>query len=187
MIQRFSILVLAIIAIGCGGYLFTQMSRPEIQIAPDLELPIISGKSVTSTAYSDIGAPMYQIVAQQLDYFAHRHETEFSDPVVWVYNSAGTDIEWRISSDKATLKNTDTLIMTDNVRMFNLLPDAGIELIKSDDMLLNFTDNTFSSDKRVEITGKGFQNDGTGIIGSFELYQATLLKQVKGRYESFIR
>ncbi|WP_087016672.1 LPS export ABC transporter periplasmic protein LptC [Thaumasiovibrio subtropicus] len=185
MTQRLSIFVLLVIIIVSGSYLFSVYNEPDEQVEPDKELPIFTGNGIASTTFSEAGMPMYRIEAQTLNYYANTNETTFDDPVVWIYQN-GLTVEWRISASRATLTKTHTLQMDGNVRIFNLLPESDVELIKSDDLLLTFTDSKFTSDSEIEVTGKGFQNRGIGIVGSFKDYNATLLNDVKGRYESAI-
>ncbi len=185
MTQRLGIFVLLSIVLAAGGYLFSKLDQPNEQVTPDSELPIFTGNSVSSTTFSESGKPMYRIEADTLDYYSNTSETIFAEPVVWIYQD-DQNVEWRVSANSATLTKSHTLLMEGHVRIFNLLPESGIELIKSDNLFLRFTDSTFSTNSPVEITGSGFQNQGLGIIGSFKDYNATLLEDVKGRYESFI-
>ncbi len=74
--------------------------------------------------------------------------------------------------------------MTGNVRIFNLLPESAVKVIQTESLRLDLISKDFDTPDHVFITGASFQNEGTGMKGNMERSVATLLKNVKGRYEA---
>nr|WP_086938317.1 LPS export ABC transporter periplasmic protein LptC [Thaumasiovibrio occultus] len=183
MIQRLSIILLVGVILFCGGYLMFESSQDQAQVEPNLELPVITGKQIASTTYNQQGALLYTIEAAELNYYANSGDTVFDEPVVELYRD-GKDLEWRLSANVARLDKSQNLLLDGNVRLFNLYPDAGIELIKSDDLGVALVEGTFSTESSVVITGPGYENSGVGLDGDFNNYNARLLNEVKGRYEA---
>ncbi|AJR07397.1 LPS export ABC transporter periplasmic protein LptC [Photobacterium gaetbulicola] len=182
-LQRLLYALLIAICAWTGYYLLEKHWADDVQIAPDAEKPIFTGKSVINTAYNESGQRSYQIDAAHLEHFSQSGNTDFVEPVLWVYKN-GSETEWRISSNEARLDKNHILQMTGNVRIFNLLPESAVRVIQTDTLRLNLVSKDFDTPDHVIITGDAFQNEGTGMKGNMDRNIATLLNNVKGRYEA---
>ncbi|MGF1725793.1 LPS export ABC transporter periplasmic protein LptC [Photobacterium nomapromontoriensis] len=182
-LQRLLCALLLMVCAWTGYYLLDKHWQEEIQVAPDTEKPLFTGSVVANTAFNDQGMRSYQIEANYLEHFSKSGNTDFVEPVLWVYRE-GTETEWRISANTARLDKNQVLQMTGNVRIFNLLPTSAIKVIQTDTLRLDLISKDFDTPDHVIITGDAFVNEGTGMQGNMDRNIATLLKNVKGRYEA---
>ncbi|MGF1700051.1 LPS export ABC transporter periplasmic protein LptC [Photobacterium makurazakiensis] len=182
-LQRLLYVLLIVICAWTGYYLLDKHWQADIQVAPDTEKPIFTGKSVVNTAFNQSGLRSYQIDANYLEHFSSSGNTDFVEPVLWLYRD-GTETEWRISSNTARLDKNHVLQMTGNVRIFNLLPESAVKVIKTENLRIDLVSKDFDTPDHVTITGDAFQNEGLGMKGNMDRSVATLLKNVKGRYEA---
>ncbi|WP_120513418.1 LPS export ABC transporter periplasmic protein LptC [Photobacterium salinisoli] len=182
-LNRLFCVVLVILCAWTGYYLLQKHWQQETLTAPDNEKPIFTGTGVKNTSYNEAGIRSYRIESDTLEYYNLSGNTEFQQPVIWVYKE-GTESEWRISANHATLDKEHILQMSGNVRIFNLLPDSAINAIKTDTLRLDLISKDFDTPDPVTITGSAFQNEGIGMKGNMERSVATLMNNVKGRYEA---
>ncbi|MBY3788455.1 LPS export ABC transporter periplasmic protein LptC [Photobacterium carnosum] len=174
--------LLMIICAWLGYYLLEQYWQQDVQVKPNDEKPMFIGSKVSNTNFDLKGIRQYQIDAEHLEHFNVSGETTFTQPVLWIFRQ-GQDAEWRISANNAKLEQDKILHLQGNVRIFNLLPDSDIQVIKTDNLRLNLVNKDFSTNDHVTINGPVFQNQGDGMKGNMDRNVATLLKNVKGRYE----
>lgn len=181
--KRLVYMLLIVLCAWSGYYLLQKHWQKEEQVALDTEKPIFTGSGVKNTAYTETGIRSYRIESDTLEYYNLSGNTDFRQPVIWVYKD-GVETEWRISANHATLNKEHILQMSGNVRIFNLLPDSAIEAIKTDTLQLDLISKDFETSDPVTITGSAFQNEGIGMKGNMERSVATLMNNVKGRYEA---
>ncbi|PSW04574.1 LPS export ABC transporter periplasmic protein LptC [Photobacterium lipolyticum] len=182
-LKRLLYALLLIICAWTGYYLLEKNWQADIQVEPDTEKPLFTGSMVSNTAFTESGIRSYQIDSDHLEHFSKSGDTNFVKPVLWVYRN-GENTEWRISSNTARLDKNQVLKMTGNVRIFNLLPESAIKVMQTDNLRLDLISKDFDTQDHVVITGSAFQNEGTGMKGNMDRSVATLLKNVKGRYEA---
>ncbi|MEI8611258.1 LPS export ABC transporter periplasmic protein LptC [Enterovibrio sp. Hal110] len=183
MLQRLCIVALLGICSYAGYYLLGQhYLDTETQVTPDAEKPLFTGDDIKSTSYNEQGIRSYTLDSSHIEHYQKLDETHFNEPVLWTF-SDGIAEEWRVSSNFAVLENGRYLVMTGRVRIFNLLPNAHIKVVTTDELTLDLTSRDFWSDKETEITGVGFQTHGQRVKGNFGSHQMELIEQVKSRYE----
>lgn len=182
-LKRLLYALLLMICALTGYYLLEKHWQSDIQIESDTKKPLFTGSVVSNTAFTETGIRSYQIDSDYLEHFGKSGDTDFVNPVLWVYRD-GENTEWRISSKTARLDKYQVLQMTGNVRIFNLLPESAIKVMRTDNLRLNLITKDFDTPDHVVITGTAFQNEGTGMKGNMDRSVATLLKNVKGRYEA---
>ncbi|CZF78361.1 MULTISPECIES: LPS export ABC transporter periplasmic protein LptC [Grimontia] len=183
ILQRLGIVALLAVCGYTGYYLLTQHYwEAEIQVAPDAEKPLFTADNINSTTYNMQGIRTYRIESVHVENYQQLDETHFNEPVLWTYSN-GEEEEWRVSSEFAVLEDTKTLVMTGRVRIFNLLPDAQIKVVTTEELTLDLVTRDFWSDTETEITGVGLQTRGERVKGNFGSHQMELIDQVKSRYE----
>ncbi|MCG3884611.1 LPS export ABC transporter periplasmic protein LptC [Photobacterium leiognathi] len=181
-LKRLLYVLLAVFCAWLGYYQLEQHWQKDEQVKPDDEKPVFIGNDISNTTFDLSGIRSYQIDSDHLEYFEKSGQTDFVKPVLWVFKD-GTNAEWRISANTAMLDNKNILNLHGNVRMFNLLPDSDIQVIKTDNLQLNIETQDFNTQDHVTITGPAFQNQGDGMTGNMKRKVAKLLKNVKSRYE----
>lgn len=182
-LQRLVMLVLLAVCGYTGYYLLTQHYwEDDVQVAPDAEKPLFTAENVNSTTYNAQGLRSYRIESVHIENYQQLDETHFNEPVLWTYSN-GEEEEWRVSAEFAVLEDTQTLVMKGRVRIFNLLPDAQIKVITTEQLTLDLVTRDFWSDTETEITGVGLQTRGERVKGNFGSHQMELIEQVKSRYE----
>lgn len=172
-----------IVCVSTGFYLINDYWQGDVQVKPDDEKPIFTGSIVTSTSHTEAGIRSYQVDSEYLEHFKKSGDTDFVKPVLWLFRE-GTETEWRISSNDATLDQDQILYMKGNVRIFNLLPDSTLKVIQTDNLRIDLVSKDFDTPDHVVMTGDAFINEGDGMTGNMDRSVATLLNNVKGRYES---
>ncbi len=182
-LKRLLYALLLLLCAWTGYYLLEKQWQEDVQVEPDAEKPLFTGNAVVNTSFNESGLRSYQIDSEYLEHFSKSGDTDFVEPVLWVYRD-GTETEWRISSNTARLDKNQVLQMTGNVRIFNLLPESAVKVIQTESLRLDLISKDFDTPDHVFITGASFQNEGTGMKGNMERSVATLLKNVKGRYEA---
>ncbi|WP_150138248.1 LPS export ABC transporter periplasmic protein LptC [Candidatus Enterovibrio escicola] len=165
-----------------GHYLLSQYHlESETKVKLDAEEPLFTADNIKSTRYNEHGMRSYTLNSIHVKHYQKLDETHFHKPTLWTYNDSTVE-EWRIHSDFAVLDSSNYLNMTGHVRIFNLLPNARMAIIKVDKLTLNLTTRDFWSETETEITGVGFQIRGQRAKGNFISHQMELTDQVKSKY-----
>jgi len=79
------LLLVVIIAIS-GYYLMTNKASYDIQVEPNVELPLFTGNDLTNTSYNKQGVRSYVIVSDKLNHYASSGDTVFEKPILRIYN-----------------------------------------------------------------------------------------------------
>ncbi|UJF19586.1 LPS export ABC transporter periplasmic protein LptC [Vibrio sp. SS-MA-C1-2] len=176
-------LCLIIICGFLGYYLAEKHLQPDIQVQPDTEKPTLIGHDITNNSFTLKGLLNYQIKAQKLEYFEAASNTLFQQPEMTLFR-LGTDKEWVLTSDRATLTKEQILILNGNVKIRNLLPDSPLKLMTTDYLVVDLISKDFSSDQPIKFTGVNFSSSGNAIQGNFDRNEAELKDQTRGIYEN---
>lgn len=176
-------LVLIFISCWCVYYLYGK-SEPEIlQVKPDIELPAFSGKDLLNTSYTEGGVRNFDIRSSYLDHFAKSGDTIFEKLELSVFREGHTK-EWRVTADKGVLDDDNVLTLTGNVLAKNLNPEAGLDTITTEKLIIELISKDFNTDEPVALVGPTFISNGNAMVGNFGDNTATLLKQVQSIYET---
>ncbi|MDE1515083.1 MULTISPECIES: LPS export ABC transporter periplasmic protein LptC [Vibrio] len=182
-LPRIVYVLLLFIATWSLYYLLEQNQASKIQVAPNLELPMFSGKNLENISYSEQGIRSYVITSTNLDHYAKSGNTLFKAPILKVYQQ-GTLQEWEITARRGILSKDQVLTLYDDVVANNLLPDSGFDALTTSEMSIQLKSRDFWADKPVKLHGPQFETHGQAMKGNFADHSAELYNQVQGRYET---
>ncbi len=183
ILHRLGMLTLFSICCFTGYYLFDHYyDAVPSQVAPDAEKPLFTADNINTTQYDESGVRSYNLHSSHLEYYNKRDETHFTKPILWTFHQ-GKEKEWQVFSDAAVLRNKHMLFMSGNVKIYNLLPNAQISLITSDELTLDLSSRDFWSDKITEITGERLFSKGERITGNFGSHKVDMVDKVNSIYE----
>jgi lipopolysaccharide export system protein LptC len=182
-LPRVGYLVLLFVISWSAYYLFDKQQSYDIQVEPNTELPMFSGKGLTNTSYTDNGLRSYVITSASLDHYAKSGDTHFQSPVLKVYRE-GSILEWELSADTGVLNKDHILVLSANVNVKNLLPESGFSIMSTDSISIQLENRDFWTDGQVVLVGPQFETVGGAMVGNFADHHATLQEHVQGRYET---
>ncbi len=182
-LSRIGYVILALITACSAYYLYGKHETKAVQVAPNLELPMFSGKKLSNTSYDSKGTRSHQISSSHLDHYAKSGDTIFEDPTLVIYRD-GSTIEWRVTARRAILDDNQVLTLYDKVLMRNLLPGAAFDTMATEKLVIDFANRDFKAEQQVLLVGAQFETKGEAMKGNLELNTATLYNQVQGRYET---
>jgi lipopolysaccharide export system protein LptC len=164
-------------------YVVSKQDDVDIQVSPNMELPMFTGETLVNTTYNAAGIRNYEITSAHLEYFSESGNTVFEQPRLKVYEN-GTIIEWDISAQKGILTKNNVLTLYDNVVAKNLLPEASFEHLSSAKLSIRLDNRDFWTDTLVTLFGPQFETIGQAMEGNFSDRHARLFNKVHGRYEN---
>lgn len=182
MQQSLSNIILLVICCIAGFYLLQNHWQDQQQIAPDSEAPVLSAEKVKTTNFDENGTRNYTLESAFIEYFKQLDETHFEQPILQTYQF-GTNKEWQVKARFAVLEGKKMLVMTGNVEIINLLPDAPIKYINTEKVTLNLTSQDFWSEREATLSGVSFDSRGGWVKGNFGSHQIELIDHVKSKYE----
>ena len=182
-LSRIGYLLLIVIIGASGYYLMTNKTSYDIQVEPDVELPIFTGRNLINTSHDILGVRNYVIISNKLDNYASSGDTIFDKPVLKVYQN-GDIQEWEITAERGVLTKDHVLTLESNVLGKNLLPDSGFNTLSTDIMNIQLDNRDFWADDQVTLVGPQFETVGQAMKGNFADNTAILYKHVQGRYET---
>ncbi|MBF9001690.1 MULTISPECIES: LPS export ABC transporter periplasmic protein LptC [Vibrio] len=183
-ISRIIYVILIFIASWSIYYMMSSESKPDIQVAPNSELPMFTGNQLNNISYNEQGVRSYVIQSTHLEYYAKSGDTIFQSPILKVYQN-GTDQEWQVTAKRAVLSKKQVLTLYDDVVAKNLFKDSGFDKMTTKELSIKLDTRDFWADNPVKLTGPQFENNGQAMKGNFADNSALLYKHVQGRYENF--
>ncbi|NOJ05323.1 LPS export ABC transporter periplasmic protein LptC [Vibrio splendidus] len=180
---RIIYLILIFIASWSTYYLYDKEQTSTIQVAPNLELPAFSGKSLNNISYDESGIRSYQVESTYLEHYSVVGDTHFQNPVLSVFREGHT-IEWQVTADRAIMDENQVVTFYNNVVAKNLLPEASFDTMTTDKMVVELPSRDFYSETPVHMIGTFFETEGQAMKGNFGTNNATLFNSVQGRYET---
>lgn len=184
ILRRLGMLTLLGICCFASYYLFDRYyDTAPSQVTPDAEQPLFTADNINTTQYDEWGVRNYNLHSIHLEYYKKRDETHFSKPILWTFHQ-GKEKEWRVISDVAVLRKKHILTMSGNVKIYNLLSDAQITLITTDELILDLTTRDFWSDEITEIMGERTFSRGERVTGNFGSHQMDMIEKVNSIYEA---
>ncbi|EGU34669.1 LPS export ABC transporter periplasmic protein LptC [Vibrio scophthalmi] len=182
-LSRIGYLLLVVIIAISGYYLMTNKASYDIQVEPNVELPLFTGHDLTNTSYNEQGVRSYVIISTELDNYASSGDTVFDKPILKVYLN-GDIQEWEITAEHGVLTKDHVLTLQSNVLGKNLLPDSGFDTLSTDIMHIQLDNRDFWADNQVTLIGPQFETVGQAMKGNFADNTAILYNHVQGRYET---
>lgn len=182
-LSRILYILLLFIASWSTYYLFDKSQGTTVQVAPNLELPMFSGKNLENISFNSEGIRSHSITSTNLDHYAKSGETIFENPKLSVFRD-GETVEWIITARRAVLDEEQVLTLYDNVSVENLLPGASFKSMSTDELRIELISRNFQANNSVLLIGPQFKTEGQAMKGSFEHNNATLFNHVQGRYET---
>ncbi|WP_162047248.1 LPS export ABC transporter periplasmic protein LptC [Vibrio taketomensis] len=183
-LARIGYSILIVVIAVSSYYLIRDQKSYDIQLEPNVELPMFSGSQLVNTSYNEQGVRSYVITSVRLDNYASNGETIFESPVLKVYQD-GKIQEWEITSKRGVLTKDHVLVLETDVLGKNLLPDSGFDTLSTDTLSIQLDNRDFWADNQVTLVGPQFETVGAAMKGNFAENTATLYKHVQGRYETF--
>ncbi len=182
--QRLGLLTLIGICSYTGYYLLEKhyWIEENIQIQSDKTTPLFTAKNIFTHSFNDKGIREYQLFSDHIEYFSTIDETHFTQPILTTFKK-GEEQEWKITSQHAVLKDKKELHMVGDVKIFNLLPNAQIKIVKTSKLILNLTNQDFWSDTHTQIKGTQSTSQGEQMKGNFAKLQIKLFGDVKSKHE----
>lgn len=151
------------------------------------ESPEYTGLEMETVLYSPTnGRHQYVARSEKVAYFETDGHTEFTKPIVYLYNIEGNQADqqsWLLQADLATLTKDNLLYLEGNVLVQSLLTDSRLQRIETQQAVVNLTNHDISSDTQVKINGQNFVTTGQKLTGNLQQQVATLKQQVKTYYE----
>ncbi|MGF1712560.1 LPS export ABC transporter periplasmic protein LptC [Vibrio kagoshimensis] len=182
-LPRIIYLILVFVCSWSTYYLYDKSQGHTIQVAPNLELPIFSGKNLDNITYNQQGIRSYEIESSHLEYFSKSGDTIFENPILSVFRDGHT-IEWQVTARRAVMSEEQELTLYDNVAIKNLLPEASFDTMTTNKLAIELKNRDFRSETAVHMIGPLFETEGQAMEGNFDSNTATLLNTVQGRYET---
>lgn len=177
-------LQLLLVGVICiSGYVLLQnQEQSDVQVVPDTELPLFTGRAVRNTTYDQDGRRNYLITSDKLEHYAEGGDTIFDNIELYVYRE-GTIQEWRVVSELGVLDKHQVLTLSGNVTATNLLPEASFETLATERMVIELKTKDFNTDVEVTLKGPDFVNTAQAMEGNLDSNEATLFNRVQGIYE----
>ncbi|MGF1721536.1 LPS export ABC transporter periplasmic protein LptC [Vibrio kyushuensis] len=182
-LSRIIYLLLFFVITWSTYYLYDKEQEFDIQVAPDQELPMFTGRDIENVSYTESGIRSYIITSVYLENFAESGDTWFDLPVLKIYKE-GTEQEWEITADRALLDSDQILTLYDNVIANNLLAESGFDTMSTEELSIKLTNRDFWADNQVVLVGPQFETEGQAMKGNFADNNAVLYNYVQGRYET---
>ncbi|SON50655.1 LPS export ABC transporter periplasmic protein LptC [Vibrio tapetis] len=176
-------LLLFFVSCWSAYYLYDHNNKEVIQVVPDVELPVFSGRTLTNTSYNQAGIRNFEIKSKYLEHFSKNGETIFEQLKLSVFRSGHTE-EWTVTANKGVMDSDYQLELTGNVLVKNVLPNSGFDTLSTEKLVIQLQSKDFHTNLPVTLFGPQFTTEGQAMKGNFDRNTATLFNQVQGKYET---
>lgn len=146
-------------------------------------MPDYTGKRMSTSVFDLEGKPEYYAEAEEIKRYEESEKTEFTNPLVNLFDKLTALKQWKLSADHAEINAERILTLSGNVTLQALEPTSKLQRIETDHLSVNLTTQDVFTDSEVKSQGLGFTTTGVGLKGNLKQQVATLLKDVKSYIE----
>lgn len=146
-------------------------------------MPDYTGNRMSTSVFDLEGKPEYYAEAEEIKRYEESEKTEFTNPLVNLFDKLTALKQWKLSADHAEINAERILTLSGNVTLQALEPTSKLQRIETDHLSVNLTTQDVFTDSEVKSQGLGFTTSGIGLKGNLKLQVATLLKNVKSYIE----
>jgi len=142
-----------------------------------------TGKRMSTSVFDLEGKPEYYAEAEEIKRYEESEKTEFTNPLVNLFDKLTALKQWKLSADHAEINAERILTLSGNVTLQALEPTSKLQRIETDHLSVNLITQDVFTDSEVKSQGLGFTTTGVGLKGNLKQQVATLLKDVKSYIE----
>lgn len=146
-------------------------------------MPDYTGNRMSTSVFDLEGKPEYYAEAEEIKRYEESEKTEFTNPLVNLFDKLTALKQWKLSADHAEINAERILTLSGNVTLQALEPTSKLQRIETDHLSVNLTTQDVFTDSEVKSQGLGFTTNGIGLKGNLKQQVATLLKDVKSYIE----
>ena len=146
-------------------------------------MPDYTGNRMSTSVFDLEGKPEYYAEAEEIKRYEESEKTEFTNPLVNLFDKLTTLKQWKLSADHAEINAERILTLSGHVTLQALEPTSKLQRIETDHLSVNLTTRDVFTDSEVKSQGLGFTTTGVGLKGNLKQQVATLLKDVKSYIE----
>ena len=146
-------------------------------------MPDYTGNRMSTSVFDLEGKPEYYAEAEEIKRYEESEKTEFTTPLVNLFDKLTALKQWKLSADHAEINAERILTLSGNVTLQALEPTSKLQRIETDHLSVNLTTRDVFTDSEVKSQGLGFTTTGVGLKGNLKQQVATLLKDVKSYIE----
>lgn len=146
-------------------------------------MPDYTGNRMSTSVFDLEGKPEYYAEAEEIKRYEESKKTEFTNPLVNLFDKLTALKQWKLSADHAEINAERILTLSGNVTLQALEPTSKLQRIETDHLSVNLTTRDVFTDSEVKSQGLGFTTTGVGLKGNLKQQVATLLKDVKSYIE----
>ena len=146
-------------------------------------MPDYTGNRMSTSVFDLEGKPEYYAEAEEIKRYEESEKTEFTNPLVNLFDKLTTLKQWKLSADHAEINAERILTLSGHVTLQALEPTSKLQRIETDHLSVNLTTQDVFTDSEVKSQGLGFTTTGVGLKGNLKQQVATLLKDVKSYIE----
>ena len=146
-------------------------------------MPDYTGNRMSTSVFDLEGKPEYYAEAEEIKRYEESEKTEFTNPLVNLFDKLTALKQWKLSADHAEINAERILTLSGNVTLQALEPTSKLQRIETDHLSVNLITQDVFTDSEVKSQGLGFTTTGVGLKGNLKQQVATLLKDVKSYIE----
>ena len=146
-------------------------------------MPDYTGNRMSTSVFDLEGKPEYYAEAEEIKRYEESEKTEFTNPLVNLFDKLTALKQWKLSADHAEINAERILTLSGNVTLQALEPTSKLQRIETDHLSVKLTTQDVFTDSEVKSQGLGFTTTGVGLKGNLKQQVATLLKDVKSYIE----
>lgn len=178
---RLNLILLAIVVV-LAGWFFSQQSSDKVgleQLIKKEGSPEFTGKKMATTIYDLQGKPQYFAQAEDIKRFETTEHTEFSKPLLNLFDQETGVKMWQMTADRAVINKENLLTLSGNIKLQALDKTSKLQKIETETLSIDLNTQDVSTDDEVKTLGLGFTTTGKGLKGNLKQQMATLTQNVK--------
>lgn len=176
-------IILTLIVLALIGWNLADIYQPKKPAMIDNSQPNYQTGNAVTHVYNLMGKLSYKLITNEIHHFSNNKISWFINPVLTTYNTKSIPT-WTIRANKAKLTNNNMLYLYGNVQVNNLNPTSDLQLILTENAIINLITQDVSSNDKVTVIGIGLRSVGMKMRGNIRTYTAELIEDVKTYYET---
>lgn len=180
------VIIFILLLLVIGSFFFLRSLQEELvpKVVEEKIQPVATGYQVKTRVYNSKNQLSYELVSDKIVEFSNQHGTEFSQPLIWLWDDK-QQLNWKGKSQEAFLTgNHELLTMKKAVEIIQFPESAKPTYLNGDEISYNAKTSILDSQLPVKV------DDGTNRQTSDKIQANTKTKKlsakghIKAHYES---
>ena len=181
MITRQNLFILLLFLGALGVWRWYDSAPEPVDSQQAMYQPNFIAEKLTTRHYAANGLLRQTLQADRAEHYAQLDMTELTRPTVLTRDNDGQP-QWQLSGENGVLNSNDNALLRHQVVLKYVGINPQVDQLTTDYLEMDLTNQQVRTNLKVEISGPGYHNQGTGLLAELDHHRYQLLSNSHATY-----